>query len=558
MKSKIWRSVPVLGLNILAGCLLFANPVSARGAFENIASYSFDSTSGGFCKVNGDDLGCANNGKYVGYDDVDFGSATSTMMQMNLGVTRRNANMLVEIRTGSATGPLLGSFNTVSTDGAYKMVSVNLKPVTGKQKIFLTFPGSRPTGGIDLFKFVKSNVTPTPVPVPPPTPVPTPTPTPVPSPMQPPVGARFISPQFFGMHLEQQFEFGFPSVSFGIQRTWNAYPAVFWESVAPNSANYNWTNLDNLVADSLSHNVEILYTMGHVPRWASSNPNGPCTDSATGTCYAPDMNAYAQYVTLLVNRYKGKIKYYELWNEPDANWAGSQAQLVAMAKVAYPIIKAAGGIVLTPSPQGKAGPQWMEAYFAAGGAPYSDINAFHAYLYDAPEALGALVKSYQAVYARYGVSKNPMWDTEHSWGIPTDPFGGDIESQSAWLARFQILSAANNIERSIWYGWEFNDWGTLFDKATRKILKTGLVYQQVHNWLVNTSIGTCTQSGTLYQCPLYKTGYQGLTVWATSGTTKFTVPAGYTRYRTVEGTTVTVSAGSVLTLGAKPFLLEKN
>ena len=46
-------------------------------------------------------------------------------------------------------------------------------------------------------------------------------------------------------------------------------------------------------------------------------------------------------MTALVNRYKGQIAFYELWNEADCNcyFAGTQAQMVRMGKDAAAIIR---------------------------------------------------------------------------------------------------------------------------------------------------------------------------------------------------------------------------
>src|SRR5258708_14422074 len=42
---------------------------------------------------------------------------------------------------------------------------------------------------------------------------------------------------------------------------------------------------------------------------------------------------WIDWVTAVVTRYKGKISYYEIWNEPNntAMWQGTNAQLVRLA-----------------------------------------------------------------------------------------------------------------------------------------------------------------------------------------------------------------------------------
>src|SRR5438477_11336109 len=41
-----------------------------------------------------------------------------------------------------------------------------------------------------------------------------------------------------------------------------------------------------------NHGVDILYTFGRTPTWASSNPNGYCANNANGSCYPPSSQQY--------------------------------------------------------------------------------------------------------------------------------------------------------------------------------------------------------------------------------------------------------------------------
>ncbi len=65
----------------------------------------------------------------------------------------------------------------------------------------------------------------------------------------------------------------------------------------------------------------------------------------------------------------------------------------------------------------------MDGYFAAGGKSYLDI--FHGYLFGAPEGITALADKMKAVASKFNVIELPIWDTEHSWGDPTWPFGAN-------------------------------------------------------------------------------------------------------------------------------------
>ncbi len=392
----------------------------------------------------------------------------------------------------------------------------------------------------------------TPTATPRPTVTPIPTATPIPAPTTP---STTVAPSFFGMHYSSAIYQPWPTVSFSTLRLWDQWPLITWMSINPSRGTYDWTLIDQVVNTAVSHGVDIVYTFGYVPAFASTNPT-----------YAPNLSDWTAFVTAITSRYKGKIKYWELWNEPNASnfWQGTTEQLVAMAQAAYPVIKNAGGVVLSPAPQGAAAYQWLDGYFAAGGAAYADIVSFHGYLFGAPEGIVTLAANVKAVAAKYGLSDKPVWDTEHSWGVPSWPFGADQDQQAAWLARYLTLSFSSGIERSFWYMWDGFDtqehWGMLYEINHQQLQKPGIAYGQVYSWLVGASMDPCTLSGGIYQCRLTRAGgYEGLIVWAAdsnpSFTAPYTVPARYARYRTLDGT-ITTLGGSTLRLTMKPILLE--
>lgn len=386
----------------------------------------------------------------------------------------------------------------------------------------------------------------------------------------PPLTVTNVTADFFGMHSSTVTLQPWPTSPFSTYRTWDHYPGVTWGSINTSSGVYNWTVLDAVVNTALSHGVDIVYTFGKTPQWASTNPNGTGCAYGNGTCYAPNISDWNAFVTAITTRYKGKIKYWELWNEPNATnfWNGTTGQLVTMAQAAYPIIKAAdaGNVVLSPAPQGTNAHLWLDSYFAAGGSTLADIVAFHSYLNGAPEGVVTLAANVKNVANQYpALVGKPVWDTEHSWGDTSWPFGANEDQQAAWVARFIPLSISSGIQRSLWYKWDGYDgqiqFGMMFNRTTSTLLKPGIAYNNVHSWLVGSALETCVLNTSVYQCHLTRSGgYDGLMVWASSATpsftTPFTVPSQYVKYRTLDGTTVNTTPGSVLTLTMKPILLE--
>jgi len=251
----------------------------------------------------------------------------------------------------------------------------------------------------------------------------------------------------------------------------------------------------------------------------------------------PASNIWKDFVTAISVRYAGKIKYWEIWNEPNAvnSWTGTTGQMVTMAQNAYPIIKATNStaLVLSPGPQGPSGPTWLDSYLAAGGGAYSNGFTFHGYLgftngvANAPEGIVSLVTNLKNVMSRYGQGSKPLWDTEHSWWHNTNLPNHD--QQAAWLARHLILSWSKGVTRSIWYLWDSPNQGTLWDR-TNGIHTPGRAYGEVYKWLLGSNmVLPCVKaSDSIWSCVFTRPdGQQGEIRWSSGSALAQTIPGQY-------------------------------
>lgn len=115
--------------------------------------------------------------------------------------------------------------------------------------------------------------------------------------------------------------------------------------------------------------------------------------------------AWHNYVSALTSRYRGKIQWYEVWNEPDGKWCwkhgGSGKEygelVIASAKAARqgdPEAKIIGGSTCLRSLE------WLNDVLATGAATYMDALTYHAYSpdetasFDRVRALRALCQAY--------------------------------------------------------------------------------------------------------------------------------------------------------------------
>jgi hypothetical protein len=342
-----------------------------------------------------------------------------------------------------------------------------------------------------------------------------------------------------------------PAFPVSTLRFWDV---VAWSSVQPSRGQFIWTRMDNVTVTAKKNGVgDFIFTFGSVPAWASTNPSELCTNgNGPGSCAPPDMTAFDDFATHLVQRYCGTIKYYETWNEPNGAgyWKGTNAQLLTVAQHMYRIAKdpancgCANGVcapngganpnqVLTPSISRINPPNlsWLNSYLAAAGAryPYADIAAFHGYGSANPEEIVGQVQSLKQTLAKHGLSNLPLWNTEASWGATT-PAG---PQQASWLMRYHVAQAVAGVSRFIWYAYDNCGWGTLWEAPWCKDPKTpvgqvtdpGEAYAVIENWLAGAILTRCNQyQNGLWACELQRAeGYEGWMVW-NSTVTNISIP----------------------------------
>ena len=378
--------------------------------------------------------------------------------------------------------------------------------------------------------------------------------------------AQTIPANYFGLtinHITMYANWGltpWPTLTFGGARLWDV--GVSWPSVEKTRGTYDWHNLDTWMNDAQQHNVELIYTLGLTPLWASSDKGANCYEGA-GTCAPPsDITYWDEYVRAIATHSAGRIHYWELWNEPNESgfWTGTPAQLATLAQHAYSIIKSIDptAVVLSPSATDEYGVNWASNFYAAGGYKYFDVVAFHGYYlpYNTPEHILNRVASYRALMNQYGIGSRQLIDSEYSWGYNSKYANADL--QAAFLARSYLLHWSAGVSRTYWYSYDDEAWGTLWLSSTG-LTKPGVAYREVARWMVGATLSNpCSISNGTWTCAFTRAGgYQALAVWNPSGSKSYNVPTQYRQYRDLNGVLSKVSGMSVQ-IGIKPILLETN
>ena len=99
--------------------------------------------------------------------------------------------------------------------------------------------------------------------------------------------------------------------------SWVRLNGVLWSDIdTDGSGNYDWTKmsaLESQLADAKNnHNIEVIMVVRSTPTYAQRD------GLFCGPIKEINFKEFANFLSALVTRYKAQVKYWEIWNEPDA------------------------------------------------------------------------------------------------------------------------------------------------------------------------------------------------------------------------------------------------
>ena len=222
-----------------------------------------------------------------------------------------------------------------------------------------------------------------------------------------------------------------------------------------------WAKYDAIVAAAGEAGIQILARLERPPRWAVSD-----WDPALPGSQSPpdDLEDFGDFVSAVVRRYAGKVRYFQIWNEPNlwGEWGERDpdaAEYAELLKVAYTRAKAANPdavIVLAGlAPTTERGPRnlsdtlFLERLYILGARDHFDVAATMSYgLFTGPHdvRIGERWTTFpravlwRDIMVAYGDADKPIWATEYGWmalpaGWPGEPgiWGNHpVERQSRW------------------------------------------------------------------------------------------------------------------------------
>ena len=376
----------------------------------------------------------------------------------------------------------------------------------------------------------------------------------------------YIPKEFFGMHIHE-IENYTENLDFKLNaiRIWDA--GVIWPDLEKEKGKWDFTRLEATVELAVSNNLEVLMTLGQTPGWASNKENVYYPYGRTDILTSPpdDIKDWENYVRTLGERYKGKIKYWEVWNEPDHLYfySGTRQQLVELTKSVYKILKEIdpANMIVCPSVTAMPGSLiWLERYLSLGAKDYIDIVGYHYYTLSwvHPEMIRYHLSGIKSLMNRQHISDKPIWTTEAGIMFSSITY----ETFISYIARMYIIQRYYGSERFYWYAMDNGNIpasGGLLDDEKKHLNPAGIAYKKLSDWLIGKKITKISNWGSLFAAFLETgEGRTEIIIWTTAGRTNYRLPAGFnaSAVESLDGSPVTMPANGRIRGGLIPLLIN--
>jgi hypothetical protein len=279
-----------------------------------------------------------------------------------------------------------------------------------------------------------------------------------------PAAAAEASPFGVNVHIPQG-----PQLAFTLDRAqaagigWVRIDFI-WAVAQPAPDRYDWSAYDALAQAAKARGIEVFATLAYTPGWATTGPE------LTGV--PADAADWPEFCGRAAQRYRGKIRYWGIWNEPNLPrfWSGTRQQYLDL------ILKPCADAIHAAAPEAQVGGPDL-AHLTSGDSDWYDwlretltqagdrLDFVTHHLYDSdgnrdvtdrlegstifggkPSLWDTVAPSVEEVLRYTGWFGKPFWLTETGWesgrvgedrqadyytGLLRDWFGGDPDQ--SWI-----------------------------------------------------------------------------------------------------------------------------
>jgi len=211
---------------------------------------------------------------------------------------------------------------------------------------------------------------------------------------------------------------------------------ALWPDIEYRNDRYSWKEMDRVINYCDQNGLSMVVILSDTPAWANNNKgrNYPATN----------VNEWRSFIRTVVKRYKNKVGFWSIWNEPNNRTFFAKSKDVFMNQIFLPAAKViranhgAGKIVgpdcahlTTP---GQEWYFWMK-YILERGRSYIDIVSHHIYKNEGPQYIYRTINegvnylpSIREIIAESKNEGKAFWITETGWH--TDDFTEETQADN--------------------------------------------------------------------------------------------------------------------------------
>lgn len=256
-----------------------------------------------------------------------------------------------------------------------------------------------------------------------------------------------------------------------------------WEDIETQEGKFDFAKYDNIVKLLRDKGIHILGILHYSTNWASS-----CGE---WNCPPKDNKIFVNYAGKVIQRYKDRVKYWEVWNEPDSavywkqqdslkSYCGLLKEVYLAAKKIDPDCKILNGGIAN-------GLASINHLYDNGAKDYFDILNLHFFASplhgkNARKAVASYPKLAYKIMLRNGDANKKIWITEigcpgvkpglevNNWWMVKNP---DERQQAEWAKDIYTELLKNpQVEKIFW----------AFFRDTKKHWDNGVDYFGLVRW----------------------------------------------------------------------------
>jgi hypothetical protein len=221
-----------------------------------------------------------------------------------------------------------------------------------------------------------------------------------------------------------------------------------WNQIQPSAGTWNWSLMDSMLNTAASNRLNLSGLFLYNAQWVNAN---------THTFPTNNYPAWFTYVSNVVHHAAGRVRYWEVWNEPE-NFAagGTPADYARVVTNAYLAAKAADPEARIGLSVASVDILYLEQAIQAGAADHFDYICVHPY-----EVLGTLRSGQEALFMSIVPTLRKMLAARNpaKWKVPIwfteigEELGGPVTAmtQAQDLVKVYAMGIAQGVSCIQWF-----------------------------------------------------------------------------------------------------------